>query len=106
MTTNDEAKAALEDAMNLLAEDGWCQDKLHDQWGRHCAMGALAKATRADGELSMTERPHYLGAFYRLKRVVDDENGSVAIWNDTPGRTIEDVLLAFKQAIGEEGDPK
>lgn len=75
---------------------GWCQGTLHDSYGNHCLVDALY--VNNDGDF---DKMFYL-AFTRLVKVL--RTPFVASWNDQPGRTKEEVIVALEcaAAIGEE----
>ncbi len=74
-------KAYLE-AANLIEEKGWCQGALRTQGGAHCVLGALIEASP-----SFDLKP--------LQALIGD---SVAIWNDKPERTKEEIIAALRKA--------
>jgi hypothetical protein len=60
-----------------------------------CARGALWRCA-ADGRHGVS----YMAAQYALARVVPGRNtlSSIAIWQDAPGRTVEEVRAAMLEA--------
>lgn len=75
-----------------IVEQGWCQGTSIDSQGRHCALGAIAAATAELG-----------GAALFLPTVavlVLHVGGSAVAWNDTPGRTADEVANAMRKAAG------
>jgi hypothetical protein len=102
------------DAVDVLMEarayieKGWCQGAAaKDEFGQSveweqrlngiarswCALGAIT-----DGAGLRLQSPELRDAEHLLQRVVGD--GWIAVWNDSPGRTQEEVLEAFDRAIG------
>lgn len=81
-------------AAALLKEKGWCQGDLVDQYGAHCAAGALMEVT---GYASKTPeaRNRYQTAIYALQTIV---GSGVASWNDHPARTATQAILGFERA--------
>ncbi len=86
----------------ILENLGWCQgyyykDKDgHDASSLHpeeincaCALGALSMVEKEDQYL-------YTGAIKELEHLI---GGTIANWNDHPGRTKEEVLNLFDRAI-------
>lgn len=106
--------ADLRKAAQLIKTDGWTQGTYHDQDGCHCAAGAIAAATgqhvlgppvtSIDWDILPGSTGWYviadnyewdrrMAAQHELEHHVGD---SVASWNDTPGRTVEEVLTALE----------
>lgn len=95
------AKGAIEilkEASRLLGQKGWIQFNYSTHNG-YCAYGAIQHAsyyTASYGSIDLAVKALWLainesasvGAF-----------SSIPTWNDSPGRSYEDVQLAFKQAI-------
>lgn len=77
--------ADLRAAADVLRRDGWTQGGLSAD-GRHCAIEALFRATAGVGRA--------LVAHDALRSQV----GKVATWNDTPGRTADEVIAALEAA--------
>lgn len=114
-TYREDAIQALHDAGDLLARSGWCQRKGWDmETGGRCATSALFSAAGHANPLGWVFSPitrprsdtvallairavaHVTGS----ERPEDDHNVIlVQSWNDWPGRTVEDVQMAYKQAI-------
>lgn len=74
----------LKTARETLVRDGWCQGEFNHPDGRHCLLGAFPKDERDD-------IINVLGTVIGSYRVVR--------WNDTPGRTFEQVLTVLDEAI-------
>lgn len=72
-------------AIEKLKQDGWCQCRVEASDGRHCLIGTIGFATT--GEPSDG---------YDLSRDTELSN-----WNDTPGRTIHEVIAVLEQAVAE-----
>jgi hypothetical protein len=72
-------------AKRCIEEHGWNQGGYESADGRVCALGALLKTGWGVGKARMF-----------LLRVVD---AVIYDWNDTPGRTIEEVYDALDRAI-------
>lgn len=82
------AADVLAEACDLISK-GWIQGAGHNEdYTAFCALGALTFAPGAW---------HYGGEAVALLRQVID-TVSVTVWNDAPGRTQEEVILAFKSA--------
>jgi hypothetical protein len=77
----------LAGARDILAEGGWWRP---GSQGGLCLMVAVGRAVPPGEEW-------VLGRCFEAIREVC-ESPSVAAWNDRPGRTYEDVVLALKQA--------
>jgi hypothetical protein len=73
-------------AADLLAERGWTQGVLEDYEGRMCAAGAVYNVT-CNSSAALELLQAHIGF-----------SDNIAAWNDAPGRTAEDVILAMKRA--------
>ncbi|MCB1466612.1 MAG: hypothetical protein KDK08_05575 [Rhizobiaceae bacterium] len=102
----------LKQARDLIAA-GWTQlsyDRIVDDKQCYCAAGAIIE-TYAPWMAKPSERDH-VGCEIALRRLAktlvpdldgqDIAQGVIVNWNDTPGRTQDEVLAAFDKAI-EEG---
>lgn len=95
--SEDEVRECARRAAEILREDGWCQGVSRDERGAHCAAGAVWEACPGPGGY-----PVRLLTQIRLGRVIGTQ---VVSWNDTPGRTAEEVIAALgRVAAGEGGD--
>lgn len=91
----------LKGAAELLVTKGWCQGDYSDGAGRSCALGAMSFATRnARGRTPLWSE---LCDWLRLGAGTD----CIPTWNDTPGRSAEEVIramdAAYILALQEEG---
>ncbi len=80
-----DAKAAAD----YIREHGWCQGTFVNKNGCVCAGGAINRACIRDSHL--------------LYDAFDSEIGTTNTfgWNDTPGRTKEEVLAVFDKIASE-----
>lgn len=62
-------------AAKLLEKKGWCQGEFENKKGEHCMLGALG----------LRRTPE------ELRQFLPEEEVAVT-FNDTPGRTIEEVI--------------
>ncbi|WIF20579.1 hypothetical protein SEA_JFLIX2_89 [Rhodococcus phage Jflix2] len=99
---------SLRRAADLIEKHGWIQGDYGDMSQGYCAIGALSRAalaTASDGT--------YDGSLHLLEAAIpttfpDNPNtwsgkfSRVVEWNDTPGRTREEVLQLFRKAAGDE----
>lgn len=86
--TLDEASKLLLKAAALIEERGWCQGSMLSPSG-YCALGAIGVA----GD--------YRDIAYKARDKFSAVVGSVATWNDWPGRTKEEVIAKLRSvAIG------
>ena len=83
---DQEVRRVLLAAAELLEKDGWCQGK-HMDGQRRCVGWAIADST----EGRMRNVLHVLDAYLEQDAVT---------WNDTPGRTLPEVLAALRGAAG------
>lgn len=89
-------------ALAVLDRDGWVQfgTEIFAQ-GRVCAGMAIQRAAQEDGLLGPDRRP--LGVYYELLMTLNmNVQGrgwfGIAVWNDDPGTSLEDVKLEIKRA--------
>lgn len=89
-----ETRTILLRAIEILDERGWCQNFFEDEQGRVCTIGAVAHATRdISGQFDDDKT-------LEIVRVVSCHLGCVTyIWNDHPGRTVEEVKAALREAV-------
>ncbi len=88
----------LEDAADLLEQQGWCTGQYMNGYGQHCSVGALQRVN--------TKRKNptgYYGALKWLGKTIgyDERNsssGRIITWNDATGHTARDVIAAFRKA--------
>ncbi|MFF5973683.1 hypothetical protein ACFY7C_19360 [Streptomyces sp. NPDC012769] len=93
----------LHTAIEIIERDGWYQGDLDDGDDKHgavCAVGAIERAwsgsSQAFGALYWPDERRE--AIDRLNSHVGSYYGGIGVWNDHPGRTVEDVILALKKA--------
>lgn len=86
-----------------IVEEGWCQ---HFYWkgadivnsNVHCAVGALGAASVQLG-LTTLDDPWTGEAMFRAENALANHIGSsVVYWNDSPGRTADEVAEAMRKA--------
>lgn len=80
-------------AADLIRRHGWVQRKDGSRGSGFCLVGALVYVHSFGGGDVET----YHEAFDALSRVVGTRN--IAAWNDTEGRSREDVLTALETAF-------
>jgi hypothetical protein len=89
------AAEILRSAKELLIRDGWCQFRMMSPDGEHCMVGAVNR----DG---LSYR-HIHQAHQCLKISIwgdcDNYLNLLTSWNDTLGRTVDEVLAKFDEAI-------
>lgn len=102
---HDEVTKLLETGKTILLRDGWHQGgTFNGDNGEVCMIGALLKEM-GDGQMYKT----YSQARDALAREVGTaapinfSNGrrSVALWNDQPSTTFEDVIAIYDKAIAK-----
>ncbi len=76
---------------------GWCQNALNDDRGNVCLMGALLEVSSRPGVQADAETTAYWALF---QHIVNRAQG-VVDFNDTPGRTAEEVASAMEAAAME-----
>jgi hypothetical protein len=77
-------------ADHLLA-NGWTQNSLFDGNGGSCLRGAMLTVTWKNLETSAESDYAQVDRFIRAK-VALRGYGTISSWNDSPGRTLDDVL--------------
>jgi hypothetical protein len=88
------AAEILRNAKELLIRDGWCQKLLVSPDGEHCMLGAINSFYRC--------HEHVYRAYQCLRISIGGEHDCPSVlanWNDTPGRTVDEVLAKFDEAI-------
>lgn len=88
----------LRRAVEIIDERGWCQGEYEDGAGRVCARGAIHVAIGGApyvDPLSL-EKNKFIWEVRCL--VVDLIGEGLAVWNDEPGRTVEQVRHALLTA--------
>lgn len=101
------ADRILGEASALISEFGWVQGTGFRKDDGFCVQGALRHAAFGAGYWdcipieTVVNTLSYYAACARLNEYTD---GNIIIWNDKPERTVEDVILAFKKALGNADD--
>ena len=98
-------RALLLRAAEVIEERGWTQGSYCDGDGGVCAMGAISVGAGYPPE-SIDGLANYVSgkAVMKLIKVIDpqgkfvDRIGSIPDWNDTRGRTKEEVIAALRTA--------
>lgn len=92
----------LNEAFKLLETKGWIQKATSNSKG-YCSLGALSTARNKMIKKAMVSYTSlspfdtiYWKAKEKLRKVVG--GGSIIHWNDTTGRTKEEILEAFRKA--------
>jgi hypothetical protein len=91
----DQVAADLRAAADLLEHEGWTQGQFQDEeTGCRCAAGALEAA--AEEEIS----GRWLDGIAALTQQLGISPGPISLyrWNDTPGRTADEVIAALRAA--------
>lgn len=89
MTPSD----VLRGAAQLLKEEGWTQHAFLDAHGRMCVTGAINRAANG-GALYVGAEDNVGSAAWRA--LADKLGCRVTDWNDTPGRTAEEVISTLE----------
>lgn len=107
MVDGKTADQILGEASVLISEYGWVQGAGFRKNEGFCAIGALRHAAFGAGYWdcipieTVVNTVSYYAACARLTALTD---GNIMIWNDKPERAVEDVILAFKKALGNADD--
>jgi hypothetical protein len=89
----------LREAAEYIGEHGWLQGTLSSADGRVCAIGAIQRIG-GTGNARSYDAVDALYEYLDLPMTTGILH-PVAIWNDEPERTAEDVILAMKCAAEE-----
>ena len=87
----DETAKLLLKAAAVIDEIGWCQNG-YTKHGGYCIYGALDHAAGFDVGEGATNQVVSQAAW----RFIDAVKSSVAGWNDTPGRTKDEVVAKLR----------
>lgn len=74
----------------MIGEEGWCQGSYYGQHGGYCLLGPAFD--KFEGTFAMDRYARALG--------FSDTNEATA-WNDTNGRTVDEVLARLDLAIAQ-----
>ena len=91
----------LRHAALIIEERGWSDDEPITADGRCCTLGAIRLAVHGNiGGLFSDEMAPAVRYFGLRLDPTDAENaiGSIAVWNDAPGQTAEEVTAALRAA--------
>lgn len=91
-----DAGHTLREAAEYISEHGWTQGDLSNSEGGVCALGAL-NCVAGIGNIRAHDAATALWDYLDLRDSLTALH-PVAVWNDAPERTAEDVILAMKRA--------
>jgi len=86
----------------LLRRDGWCQFTALDEKGQRCAMGVTMEVFSPHNFVAVEDWAVDLEEVLGLSNYFGGW-GAVITWNNTPGRTAEEVIAAFEQVERNRG---
>jgi hypothetical protein len=86
---NDVAKI-LYDAADLIDANGWCQGEYRSEGGCYCITGALVEV------IGLGSFSEWSEAALAVEREIDEPH--LPAWNDTEGRTVDQVTTALRNA--------
>ena len=93
----DEWRDSFLKAAELLEQKGWCQGTACNAAGEHCLLGAIWYARYGhDAPHGPVPSKYKWGEVF--DRVAPYTARHPADWNDTPGRTKEEVIAALRAA--------
>lgn len=102
----------VEKVVELLDQNGWCQDAYHLPTGERCIVGAFANA-RYNVEIGLADvdRVIYdealMGVAQGIRaKFLGDGEGVIMGWNDTYGRTyqeVRDLLVGVAKKFRDSG---
>lgn len=97
-----DAKQALAAAADLIEQKGWLQGSYGSDRIGYCILGAINAVTDSwssdEGFATDMAACELLDDI--LERAHGEGSGTVAIWNDHPGRTKDEVLQLLRHAAG------
>lgn len=85
-----------------LAKYGWCQHDFMNDRREVCAFGAIRITLVWFRVTSPADTQRATAVYDALARVSGETWFDLAKWNDTPGRTFDEVLNLFDRAIERE----
>lgn len=91
----DEASKLLLKAATFLERNHWCQAGFRDGIGGYCLIGAIRMADHGDHNYSGCT-PVGKDAHSRVLAAFGGFSSGPAEWNDTPGRTKEEVIAKLR----------
>lgn len=90
-------KEVLVSVEHLLETKGWCQNRLRNNSGAHCLIGAVVDTVRSGKFRTPSENALFYGTIAKLREALP-YGASLASFNDTKGRKLEDVLGVVRKA--------
>jgi hypothetical protein len=95
MNPTSDAISVLKNTKFLLQARGWYQGNYTDQHGRMCLVGAMNCAAFGEAfDVRATPADQYIT---RALGIAGTE--TIGAWNDTPGRTVDEVIGVIDMAI-------
>lgn len=87
-----------------LKTTGWCQGEFGGPEGPNCILGAAFQEASGDKE-AFTRFANELASLLFQQEFYTDwfSEGTIEDWNDTPGRTLEEVLELLELLRGNHG---
>ena len=98
-----DTKEVISKALDVINERGWTQYSFHAEDGAMCISAALVEASYDFNINMFTNMEKYDKARIVLEELINvnakpgHEKGMIS-WNDTPGRTRDDVVRLLKEA--------
>lgn len=87
---DDISKGLLEIA-EYIKEHGWCQNRVLDEKGQVCVAGTMHLSRN-----NLREGNNWDEAKARITKVTGEYN--IVQWNNTPGRTKEEIINKLREA--------
>lgn len=89
----------LQGMRDTLMERGWCQGTLQTWDNRVCLIGSLVHASEFNSQGYIAIRDIILSGIGILDSLAKPRWGDIIDWNDTPGRTFNEVIDAIDTSI-------
>ena len=97
----DPASRVLLDAADYMEKHGFCKNTLEDDHGRVCVLGAINAVVGSKQPLEWAGFPAFEAHRRLSKQIVTiccNTESNLAMWNNHPKRTQEDVIAALRAA--------
>ena len=85
-------RTVIRNAIKEIEKNGWCQGEYRDEQGRVCLVESVRRSTRHLLSLEAMDLDNKV-----FTKIADHTKvAPCSVWNDTPGRTKEEVLSMLR----------